>query len=200
MNRIELAAELRTETGKGPARRARMAGKTPAVFYGKKTAPIHIALDRHELKKALEKSGGNPLFDLTVQRNGETELRTGILKARQIEPTTGAMVHLDFIEVFMDEAIEVTVRLEFFGKSVGVEKGGMFQIAKHDLLISCLPDRLPESIRVDITDLDMGHSIHVGEISLPPGVEAVTDKSLALAVILAPSKAEAGAETPAAES
>jgi large subunit ribosomal protein L25 len=197
MNRIELAAEIRTQTGKGPARRARMAGKTPAVFYGKKTTPISIALDRHELTKALEKAGGNPLFDLTIQRDEGSEVRTGILKARQILPATGAMVHLDFVEVFMDEAIEVTVRLEFVGKPVGVEKGGMFQIAKHDIRVSCLPDRLPESIPVDISGLDLGHSIHVGEISMPPGVQAAMDKSLALATILAASK-EAG-ETPAAE-
>jgi large subunit ribosomal protein L25 len=200
MNRIELTAELRAETGKGPARRARMAGKTPAVFYGKKTTPLSIALDCYQLTKALEKAGGNPLFDLTIRRDGGTEVRTGILKAKQIKPTTGAMVHLDFIEVFMDEVVEVTVRLEFVGKSIGVEKGGMFQIAKHDMRIACLPDRIPEAIKVDISNLDVGHSIHVGDVVLPSGVEAVMDKGLALATILAATKDEETAETPAKES
>jgi large subunit ribosomal protein L25 len=116
--------------------------------------------------------------------------RTAILKERQVNPVSGALLHLDFIQVFMDVAIEVTVPLEFVGKPAGVDKGGTFQAAARDLRVACLPSRIPEVIEVDVSGLEIGHSIHIGEISLPPGVDVVQDKGTALATVLAPKRPE----------
>ena len=99
-------------------------------------------------------------------------------------------MHLDFIEVFMDVAIEVTVPLEFQGKPVGADQGGVLQAAARELRISCTPDRIPEAIAVDISGLDIGDSIHVSDISLPSGVQVVQDETLALATVVIPAREE----------
>ena len=144
MNKVTLSVDQRTETGKGPARRLRAVGKAPAIFYGKKTEPIKIAIDVHDFKKAIEQAGSNPLFDLKIRGNEGTTTRRALLKERQIRPVDGSLVHLDFLEVFMDESIEVTVPIEFEGKPVGIDKGGVFQPSTRELRISCLPDNIPQ--------------------------------------------------------
>lgn len=190
MNRITLAVDQRHEAGKGPARRLRASGKVPAVVYGKKMEPIKVAVDLYEFKKSFDQAGSNPLFDLKIGGGDAASKRTALLKERQINPVDGALVHLDFVEVFMDVAIEVTVPLEFQGRPEGVEKGGVFQAAARELRISCTPDRIPESIAVDLSGLEIGDSIHVSDISLPKGVEVVQDEKLALATVLAPAREE----------
>ncbi|MEJ2715696.1 MAG: 50S ribosomal protein L25 [Deltaproteobacteria bacterium] len=190
MNRITLAVDQRHQAGKGPARRLRAAGKVPAVVYGKKMDPIKVTVDLHEFKKSFDQAGSNPIFDLEIRDDGGSSTRTAILKERQTNPVDGALVHLDFIEVFMDVAIEVTVPLEFQGKPVGVEKGGVLQAAARELRISCTPDRIPSAIAVDISKLDIGDSVHVSDISLPSGVQVVQEETLALATILIPAREE----------
>jgi len=190
MEKIEIFAQRRDERGKGPARRLRAAGKIPAVFYGKKAETVNLTLDLHELNKALDQATSNPLFDLKIQGHGGEMTRTAILKERQVNPVNGALVHLDFIQVFMDVVIEVSVPLEFVGKPAGVDKGGSLQAASRDLRVACLPSSIPGVIQVDVSGLEIGHSIHIGEIPLPPGVEVVQDKGTALATVLAPKRPE----------
>ncbi|MDA8407792.1 MAG: 50S ribosomal protein L25 [Deltaproteobacteria bacterium] len=189
MNKVTLNARQRMETGKGPARRLRAAGQAPAIFYGKKTEPMNLAVQIHEFHKAVEKAGSNPLFDLRISTDGDTETTMiALLKERQIRPVDSSLVHLDFVQVFMDEPIEVDVPLEFVGKAIGVEKGGMFQTAAKEIRVSCLPADIPDEIVVDISQLERGHSIHVGQITLPEGVKPATDLGIALATVVAPKK------------
>lgn len=190
MNRIKLGVDQRHQCGKGPARRLRASGKVPAVVYGKKMEPIKIAIDVHQFRKSFDQAGSNPIFDLEIRDNGGAAKRTAILKDRQINPVDGAIVHLDFIEIFMDEAIEVTVPLEFQGKPAGVDQGGIFQPAVRELRIFCTPDRIPGVIAVDISGLDIGDSIHVSDLSLPSGVEVVQEETLALATVAVPAREE----------
>lgn len=194
MNRITVTVDQRNETGKGPARRLRAAGKIPAIFYGRKSDPVSLALDEHEFKKILEQAGSNPLFDLQI---GGTTNRSALLKERQINPTDGRILHVDFHEVLMDESVAVTVPVEFEGKPIGVEKGGDFLIATREIRVSCLPGNIPEKIVVDVSTLDLGHSIHVGEIDLPEGVTPDMEAGVALASVATPKKEEE--EAPAEE-
>ena len=195
MNKVTLSVDQRIESGKGPARRLRAAGKAPAVFYGKKTEPIKIAIDVHDFRKAIEQAGSNPLFDLQIREDGGTTTRRALLKERQIRPLDGSLVHLDFLEVFMDESIEVTVPIEFEGKPVGIDKGGIFQASARELRVSCLPDNIPNVITVDVSGLDVGHSVHVGDITLPEGVSTLQDKGVAVATVAALKKEEEKAAT-----
>lgn len=191
MESIKLSVERRFETGKGPARRCRAAGKAPAIFYGKKTEPISLTVDVHEFRKLLDQAGTNPLFDLLIQDGDGTTTRRAMLKARQVRPVDGSLVHLDFQEVFMDERIEVTVQVEFEGKPIGIDKGGILQIAVRELRVSCLPGDVPGVITVDVSGLDVGHALHVGEITLPDGVLPLQDKGVALATVAGLKKEEA---------
>ena len=200
MNKISLSVEQRVETGKGPARRLRVTGKVPAVLYGKKTEPRKLSVNVREFRKAMEEGGRNPLLDLKVTENGEVvATRVAVLKERQTRPVDGSLIHLDFHEVLMDEPIEVTVPIEFEGKPVGIDKGGLFQPVTRELRVMCLPDDIPSSITVDVSGLDIGDSVHIGAITLPKGVSAVQDAGVSLASVAAPMKEEVAAEEAAAE-
>lgn len=190
MNKVALAVDLRSETGKGPARRLRAAGKTPAIFYGKKTEPLKLAVDVREFQKVLDEAGSNPLFDLKIRGEEGVSGRRALLKMRQVDPVDGRLVHLDFVEIFMDESVEVPVPVEFDGKPVGVELGGMFQVVTREIKVSCLPDNIPAVIVVDVSGLELGHSLHVGDITLPDGVTAVVDSNVVLATVASSKKAE----------
>ncbi|HMK36956.1 MAG TPA: 50S ribosomal protein L25 [Desulfomonilaceae bacterium] len=203
MSKITLQVERREETGKGPARRLRAAGKAPAIFYGRKTEPLKLAVNIHEFKKALEDAGSNPLFDLKIADAGSTVSRSALLKERQVRPFDGSLVHLDFQEVLMDESIEVTVPLEFEGKPLGLDKGGEFHIISRELKVSCLPGDIPNVITVDVSQLDVGQSIHAGDLVLPQGASAITEATVAVAAVALPKKEkeeeEAEAEAPEGE-
>jgi large subunit ribosomal protein L25 len=189
MNNIKLSVEERTETGKGPARRLRVKGKVPAIVYGRKTVPARISVDAHEFSVALEEFGRNALFDLKiVGTGGSAAMRTAVLKERQVRPVDGSLVHLDFHEILMDELIEVGVAIEYEGEPVGLEKGGLFQAATRELRVSCLPGNIPSVIKVDVSGLDLGHSIHIGDIKLPEGVSLAQDATVALASVVAQAK------------
>lgn len=200
MNKVTLNVAQRFETGKGPAGRLRSAGKAPAIYYGKKTEPMNLIVNIHEFQRAVEKSGSNPLFDLRVSADGGAELTLlALLKERQIRPVNGSLVHLDFVQVFMDVPIEVDVPIEFTGKPLGLEHGGMFQIVIRDIRVLCLPGEIPDQIVVDVSHLERGHSIHVGEVTLPAGAKPAMDLGIALATVVAPKKDEAVDEAEVAE-
>jgi large subunit ribosomal protein L25 len=190
MSTITLNVDKRTETGKGPARRLRMQGKSPAIFYGKDSEPVALTLTTHDFVKALEHSTANPIFQLQV-RDGENVFeKIAMLKERQIRPIDGKLVHADFLEVSMDRPIELVVPLEFVGKPAGVEKGGSFHILAREMKISCRPDNIPDVIKVDVSGLEAGHALHVGETELPQGVTALQDPGIPLASVIAEKKSE----------
>lgn len=200
MKRINLSVVTRAETGKGPARRLRMTGNAPAVLYGKKSEPMKLAVNVREFDKIREEVGTNALFDLQIASgDGTTSSRIAVVKERQVRPVDGSLVHLDFLEILMNEPLEVTIPLHFEGKPVGLDKGGNFQSVTKDLRISCLPGDIPDSIVVDVTKLELGHSIHAGDIALPAGASLAQDAGSALATVLAPKKADEIPEAAAAE-
>jgi large subunit ribosomal protein L25 len=170
----------------------------PAIFYGKKSEPMSLTIDLHEFKKALDQAGSTPIFDIHVAGDGAAITKSALLKERQMRAWEGTVVHLDFVEVFMDEAIEVTVPLEYEGKPAGLDKGGMFHIVARELRVSCLPGDIPQVITIDISGLELGHSIHVEDIQLPQGVSSLEEPGTALASVASPKKGEeeAVAETP----
>ncbi len=190
MKKISLPVETRSETGKGPARRLRAGGRVPAVFYGKKTEPINLSVDSHEFRKLTEHAGKNPMLNLEIQDNGKTTTRMAVIKEKQVKPIDGALVHLDFIEIFMDETIEVGISLTFTGKPVGVEQGGMLQPNMRSIVVACLPGDVPEAIDVDVSELDIGSAIHVGDLILPEGVVAAQEADLSVVSVVMPKRVE----------
>jgi len=185
---IELKANIRTKTGNGPARVLRREGKIPAILYGPDTAPVMLSIGLKDFEQALKQdSARQPVFNLVVQ-NGDTTTRTVMIKELQTHPVSRAVLHVDFYEIARDRKVRVSVPVVTTGKSIGVEMGGMLQVIRRELEVLCLPLEIPDAIELDITDLDIGDSIHVKEIPLTGGVEIPADVNFTVLTILSPKK------------
>lgn len=190
MEQIDLKAQVRTTTGKGPARALRREGRIPAVLYGQKADSIMLSIDFKEFELIVKKANiGSVLLNLQIQ-NGKTITRPAMIKELQTNPVTGAFLHVDFYEIDMHRKITVSVPVVTRGKSAGVEEGGLLQIVRRELELFCLPTAIPESIEVDISDLTIGDSIHVQEIELPAEVELPEETDFTVITVLAPKVEE----------
>jgi len=187
---IKFKANIRTQTGNGPGRVLRREGQIPGVLYGPNTEPVLLSVDIKELEQILRESkGAQVILELVIQ-DQEAASRTAILKELQTHPVSQNYLHVDFYEIAMDRKIKANVPVVATGKSVGVEMGGMLQIIRRELEVMCLPLHIPETIEIDITDLDIGDSIHVDEIPLEGDVEIPTDVNFTVLTILSPAKEE----------
>ncbi len=177
--------------GNGPARRLRQTGQVPAVLYGPKTESVLLSVNKSDLDLVLKKGRSSQIIlNLVIQNNGETYTRPAMIKELQVHPVSRRYLHIDFYEIDMDRKITVGVRVVTTGKSVGVERGGILQIIRRELEVECLPFEVPESIVIDITDLDMGDSVHVKDISLDGDVEFLGESNLTVVTILTPKLEE----------
>jgi large subunit ribosomal protein L25 len=164
--------EVRAELGRGRARRLRQAGQVPAVLYGGGAAPLGLALNHNKVMKALENEATYSHI-LTLRFDGKEE--TAILKDLQRHPSRPIIMHMDFQRVSESQKIRVHVPLHFVNQeiSVGAKKGGVVTHNIVDVEVVCLPSRLPEFLEVDMAHVDLGQSVHLSDIALPPGVEIV---------------------------
>lgn len=177
---ITLEVDARTETGKGPARRARAQGKVPAVFYGQTVEPVSLLVDAKAMGQALHtEAGGNILINLNV--NGDSYLT--VPREVQKHPIKGNLLHVDFVRVARDVKITAHVPLHLEGEAVGVKQGGQIDQYLYELEIEALPTDVPSYVEIDVSDFEMGDSMKSGEIKLPDGVEMISpDDELVLAV------------------
>jgi large subunit ribosomal protein L25 len=189
---IELKTNIRTNTGNGPARRLRQKGRIPAVLYGPGTESVLLSVNSSDIDKILKKGRiGQALLNLVIPNNGETTTKTVMVKELQLHPVSRNYLHMDFYEVAMDRKIIVNVPVVTTGKAKGVEIGGILQIIRRELEVQCLPLNVPESIEIDITDLDIGDSIHVSDISRQNEVEFLDDENFTVVTIVSPKIEEA---------
>jgi large subunit ribosomal protein L25 len=190
LEQIDLKAQVRKKTGKGPARALRRDGRIPAILYGQKADSIMLSIDFKEFENIVKKVNiGSVLLNLQIQ-NGETTTRPAMIKELQTNPVSGAFLHVDFYEIDMQRKITVSVPVVTRGTSEGVEQGGHLQIVRRELELFCLPTAIPEAIEVDITDLTIGDSIHVQEIALPGDVELTEEIDFTVITVLAPKVEE----------
>ena len=189
MNNIELKAETRTTKGNSPARALRRAGRIPAILYGPGSESVMLSIDITDMENIIkEGSVGRSIFDLAV--DGGKKARAAMVKEMQTDPVSHDILHIDFYEVNMDRKVKVMVPVVATGKSVGVELGGMMQIIRHELEVLCLPNAIPKEIVIDITDLDIGNSVHVEDLTLEGDVEIPHDVNFTVLTVLSPKKAE----------
>jgi len=190
LEQIKLKAQIRKTVGNGPARLLRREGRVPAVLYGSKIETILLSIDIKDFEHILkEASVGSVLLNLQIQ-NGKTSSRSAMIKELQTHPVSGQFLHVDFYEIDMQKKITAKVPVVAKGKSIGVEVGGLLQYARRELEVLCLPTEIPEAIEVDISDLDIGDSIHVEDISLAGDIEIPADTNFTLVTILAPKVEE----------
>ncbi len=186
MELLELKTNLRSSVGSSPARELRRKGIIPAVFYGPETETILLSVNISDFEQAMKKgTSGQVLFSLVIQ-NGKTNKKTVMIKELQIHPVSRNFQHVDFYEIDMNRKINVKVPVTIKGKSKGLELGGTLQIVRRELDVLCLPLKVPKSIEVDITDIDIGESIHIDEIPIEDDIEIPFDKNFTVVTMLSP--------------
>ncbi len=179
-----MAVQLRKESGKGAARRLRRAGKLPAVFYGQKTKTVPIEVSMKEMEDILAKEhGGSTFMNLSFEgeKGGQ---KLAILKDLQVHPVTDKLIHADFYELLEGQKVTASVPVRFTGKAIGVEMGGLLQHVRRELEVRCLPKDFPEYIDIDVTELEIGDSIHIDAVALPEAVEVPHDVNFTVAVVV----------------
>ena len=190
MEKIELQATVRKTTGNGPARVLRREGRIPAVLYGAKTEPILLSVNTKDVEQVLKKGSiGQIILNLVIQ-NGKKITKAAMIKELQTHPLTGNFIHIDFYQIDMKRQIKVMVPVMTKGISKGVEMGGLLNIVRREVEILCLPGDIPEAIEIDITDLDIGDSIHIDDIPLADGIEIPSDVNFTVATVLSPKVEE----------
>jgi large subunit ribosomal protein L25 len=186
---LELNAVTRTDTGKGQSRTLRREGRLPAVLYGPNTDPVMLSINLSELEDILKGgSAGQALLNLTV--DGEKQPRTAMIKELQTSPLSREFLHVDFYEVDMKNKINVMVPVTTTGKCIGIEMGGMIQLIRRELEVLCLPNEIPESIEIDITELNIGDSVHVEDVKLEGDIEIPHDVDFTILTILSATMKE----------
>lgn len=189
MEFIELSANKRTTTGKSPARALRRQGELPAVLYGPDTEPVLLSVNVADLEKALKTSAGQTFFNLKISEE-KGAARTAMIKELQQNPVSEEIIHADFYEISMDRKISVKIPVIVTGKCIGVEMGGLLQIIRRELEVFCLPGSIPDSVVIDVTDMNIGDSIHVEELPLPDDVEIAAEVNFTVITVLAPKVEE----------
>jgi large subunit ribosomal protein L25 len=189
---VELVVEPREGRGSAAARKLRRQEKIPGVLYGHKEETVAISLPAEEFQAAVRH--GARVMDLKL--GGSTQ--KALIKELQFDHLGKEILHVDFARIAETDRVEVHVRIELRGIAPGVTAGGLLNQPIHTLEVECLAVAIPESIRVNINELQIDQAIHVKDLALPPGVKALADPDAIVVQVAAP-QAEAEAPAPAAE-
>jgi len=186
--RVELKAEPREASGRGPSGRLRRDGVIPGIVYGKHKEPRKVQLQSRDIVKLFKHaSSENILVDLKLG----TESKMVFIKEIQHDPMTSKFLHVDLHEVAADEKMRARLPTLSKGEPVGVKTGGgILEHTLHEIEVECLPSDLPEFIEIDVANLEMGQSVHVGELSLSDKIRVLTHKELPIFSVVAPQKEE----------
>jgi large subunit ribosomal protein L25 len=202
-----LEVSIRTRPGKSGAKEVRKRGNIPAVLYGKGTEPVLLSVNPGLLKKALStEAGENTLLEITYKDDSKEVKKLSLLRDIQYDFLTSKPIHFDFQALDINKKITVNVPVKIVGKARGIKEGGILEEILREIPVECLPKHIPNSFEVDVTDLDIGHSIHVSALKVSEDFQILKDDEETIVTILAPKmEVEApaavveGAEEKAAE-
>ena len=199
MKSVPLKAFPRTLVQRGAVKKLRASGRVPATIYGGQTKPQNLEVVYDDITELLHHSvSENVLVDLSVENDPRAK-RLALVQEIQHHPLSAKVLHVDFHEVAENEKVTIFVPVETIGEAAGVKTGG--GSLTHVLLklkVRALPKDLPEQIVVDVSALEIGKSIHLGEIAAPSGVDIIGDKHLTVVAVAAPRAEEEVAATAAA--
>jgi len=184
MERITINAEKRKEFGKGAARNLRRKNMIPAILYrGGDSLPVKFS--QKELAQFINTTAGEQVMVNLQFADGESRL--ALVKDYQLDPIKGELLHADFFEVSLTEEIKVTVHIATVGEPIGVKRdGGILQYLLRKIEVECLPDRIPGHIKIDISGLEIGQSLHVSDLKPGEGIKVLTDPDEVIVNIIAP--------------
>ncbi|MEW6236120.1 MAG: 50S ribosomal protein L25 [Candidatus Omnitrophota bacterium] len=197
MKQVEISVQRREKIGKGAARSSRRAGRVPAVIYGGNGTSIPVSVDRHEIERAIHSGGESENIVVNVAIAGEDAKELALVRQTQHDPLSGALEHLDFLRISIDKTITTTVPIHPVGSCKGVKAGGIFEQLLRDVEIECLPLEIPDCLEIDVTELDLAHSLHVSDIPGNPKYKILTAPDRTVASVALP-KVEAAPGAPAA--
>jgi large subunit ribosomal protein L25 len=184
----------RKRMGKSGAREIRKEGNIPAVLYGKGTETLSLVINPTELKEALSTDAGeNTLLEIRVKDEEAEIQKLSLLREVQYDYLTDKPIHLDFQALDMNEKITVAVPVQIEGSAKGVKEGGILEEILREISVECLPTNIPNSFSVDVTELEIGHSIHVNTLEIEEGVNILHEDEDTIVTVLAP-KVEAEPE------
>jgi len=190
VKQLELNATIRKTKGNGPARSLRREGRFPGVLYGPGTQPVMLSVNVRDFEHVVQEGNiRRTIFSLSIQ-NGSTVTKPAVIKELQTHPVSGQFLHVDFYEIDMNRKLRVMVPLVPKGKAKGEEFGGMLQIIEREIAVFCLPQEIPDSLEIDVSELGVGDALHVKDIALPGGVELPPGENYTVVTVISP-KAEA---------
>ena len=193
----ELACEKRATRPKGQNNALRRIGRVPAILYGPKTAPMPLAIDLVELKARISAAAHTRIIKLKSS-TADLDGKHVIFKDVQRAPVSGEILHADLYEVDLKRAIRVEVPLKFTGKAKGLANGGILAPLARTATVECLPLEIPDSIEVDVSEVDVHDVIHVSAVKFPAHVKPIFDTDYPVVSVLPPTVAEV-AVAPVAE-
>jgi len=192
-----LKAHKRSLVGRNAIKRIKEKGLVPGIVYGSNQPPIALEVDNRVLSKVLaHASSEHILVELEIVDGDQSTSKLALIQEVQHHPLKRGLVHVDFHAVSTTEKITSSVPIETVGEALGVRTfGGLLEHSLRTLEVQCYPQDLPSVIRIDVTNLNIGESLHVRDIQLPPGVEAVTDEDLTAVSVVASRVGEETTET-----
>jgi large subunit ribosomal protein L25 len=191
MKSVPLKAYPRTQTRRGGVKKLRDTGRVPAIIYGRQLKPQNLEINAKEIGDLIHHSASeNLLVDLSVENDARAK-RLALVQEIQHHPLDGKVLHVDFHEVAENEKVIVNVPVETVGEAAGVKNsGGVLEHILFKLKVRCLPKDLPEQITVDVTSLELGKTVHLGDIKAPAGVEIIGDKNIPVVAVAMPRTEE----------
>ena len=188
MDQFTLPARVRERKGKNAVRKLRKEQQVPAVFYGPAREPVLLAVGYSDLQGLIKQSNiENVIIGLEISSESGTETRNVMVKELQTDPIKDTYYHVDFYEISMNKAIHVDIPVNLVNTPIGVDNGGVLQHIRREISISAMPGKLVEQLDVDVSGLDVGDALHLGDIQLPEGVTTSMDDQLTIAVVAAPA-------------
>jgi len=184
---IQMSATKRDRAGKGSARAARRSGLIPAVIYGGKTAPETININDNSFRKLMSQPG---IMSHVIALDVEGKKTNVLPRDIQFHPVTDAPLHVDFLRITASSTVMVMVPVVFTNEdaSPGLKGGGVLNIVRHEIEMSCSATSIPESLTVDLTGTEIGDSVHISAVSLPENTQpTITDRDFTIATIAAPT-------------
>jgi len=184
---LNLSATKRDRAGKGSARAARRSGLIPAVIYGGKTAPETININDNSFRKLMSQPG---IMSHVIALDVEGKTTNVLPRDIQFHPVTDAPLHVDFLRITASSTVMVMVPVVFTNEdaSPGLKGGGVLNIVRHEIEMSCSATSIPESLTVDLTGTEIGDSVHISAVSLPENTQpTITDRDFTIATIAAPT-------------
>ncbi|MEC8313848.1 MAG: 50S ribosomal protein L25 [Verrucomicrobiota bacterium] len=180
----KLNIKKRNNQGSSSSRRMRSEGILPGIMYGSDNEPNLVEMNLHQVEQILKNHNSDTiLIEVDVENEGSTRV---LMKEVQYHPVTSSILHVDLQKVVAGKPIQVDISVELKGEPEGVKSGGLLDHITHSISIECLPKDVISSIEVDISNLDIGNSLSISDISVPPEIKILSDENLIIVSVSAP--------------